>query len=114
MTDRLEAVARAIDPGAWTEIQGPEHFADNEVFRIRSLAAASRAIAALDAGDEKLPADGEWLTEIMSLREALRFLLDRLDDLETSWMDDGLFRDWNGHVMPAISRARAALGEDRT
>jgi hypothetical protein len=44
---------------------------------------------------------------IEALEAALRFLLDRLDELDFS--DADVANDFNGHVTPAISRARAAL-----
>jgi len=47
---------------------------------------------------------------IEALEAALRFLLDRLDELDPSDVD--MANDFNGHVAPAISRARAALDQD--
>jgi hypothetical protein len=48
--------------------------------------------------------------QYQGLRDAGRFLLDRIDDL--SWTDGGyddLVRDWMGHVDPALDRFRQAL-----
>lgn len=41
--------------------------------------------------------------------DAGQFLLDRLTDFEREIWDFYTQREWNGHVVPAISRFRAAL-----
>lgn len=40
-----------------------------------------------------------------------QFLLDRIDQLDWSVDAEEFFRDWCGHVEPAIARLRAAIEE---
>jgi len=47
--------------------------------------------------------------EIARLQDSAQFLLDRLSELSFDDAGDELFREWNGHVGPAMARLRAAL-----
>jgi len=60
-------------------------------------------------GGPKPPEIVTLRAEIERLRADGSFLLDRLEDFERGIQDDGLAREWSGHVMPAIARFRAAL-----
>ena len=53
----------------------------------------------------------EAADRIEALEAAARFLLDRLDEYEPDADDDGT--DFNGHVVPARARLRAAIAPEQ-
>lgn len=59
-----------------------------------------------DVEVEPAPANARLIAAAPDMKQDGQFLLDRLSELQ---IPKGLYRDWAGHVEPAIARFRAAL-----
>lgn len=49
-----------------------------------------------------------------TLRAQAQFLADRIADLDWGAVPDSFYRDWNGHVAPALARMNATLAGEGT
>jgi len=54
----------------------------------------------------------EAADEIERLREAVSFLIDRIDELEWASGWEVFQREWYGHVEPALAHTRTALAQE--
>lgn len=105
-SDRDAAVEIAV------ELSGVWSWRDQYRSEVLSGRRDSNATVQAFAG-HRIASEAALRERVAVLEGAGQFLVDRIADLETGAASvgdmDGYWREWNGHVDPALSRFRAAL-----